>query len=40
MSYIRVKDDASGQAVNLFYQDWGQGKPIVLLHGWPLSHEM
>jgi pimeloyl-ACP methyl ester carboxylesterase len=21
----------------LFYKDWGQGKPIVLLHGWPLT---
>ena len=21
----------------LYYKDWGQGRPIVLLHGWPLS---
>jgi pimeloyl-ACP methyl ester carboxylesterase len=20
--------------------DYGQGKPIILIHGWPLSHEM
>ena len=24
----------------LFVQDWGKGKPIVLIHGWPLSHRM
>ena len=21
----------------LFYKDWGQGRPLVLLHGWPLT---
>ena len=21
----------------LYYKDWGQGKPVVLLHGWPLT---
>src|SRR5687768_4718386 len=21
----------------LFYKDWGQGDPVVLIHGWPLS---
>jgi pimeloyl-ACP methyl ester carboxylesterase len=26
--------------VNLYVQDWGKGKPIVLIHGWPLSHRM
>lgn len=24
--------------VNLFVQDWGKGKPIMFLHGWPYSH--
>jgi pimeloyl-ACP methyl ester carboxylesterase len=23
--------------VELYYKDWGAGKPVVLLHGWPLS---
>jgi len=27
-------------ALNLYYEDWGNGKPVVLIHGWPLSHEM
>lgn len=24
----------------MFYEDWGHGQPVVLIHGWPLSHEM
>lgn len=40
MSYIQTNDSRFGEPVNLFYQDWGQGKPVVLIHGWPLSHEM
>lgn len=40
MSYIKAGTDAAGNDVNLFYQDWGQGQPVVLIHGWPLSHEM
>jgi non-heme chloroperoxidase len=40
MSYIKTTDTRFGEPVNLFYQDWGTGKPVVLIHGWPLSHEM
>lgn len=32
---VRQDDD-----VILYTQDWGRGKPIVLLHGWPLSADM
>ena len=31
---------ASGEAVNIYYEDLGKGKPIVLIHGWPLSGSM
>ena len=24
----------------IFYQDFGTGPPVVLIHGWPLSHRM
>ena len=24
----------------LYYQDLGEGRPVVLIHGWPLSHRM
>ena len=26
--------------VDLFYHDWGSGKPVVLIHGWPLDADM
>jgi non-heme chloroperoxidase len=29
-----------GSGVNLHIRDWGEGIPIVFIHGWPLSHEM
>jgi len=25
--------------VSIFVQDWGKGKPIVFIHGWPLNHK-
>ena len=27
-------------ATEIYYQDLGQGQPVVLIHGWPLSHRM
>ena len=32
MPYATAKD-----GTRLFYKDWGQGRPVVLIHGWPLS---
>jgi non-heme chloroperoxidase len=26
--------------VSLFYNDWGTGRPVVLIHGWPLDGDM
>ncbi|MFA6264379.1 MAG: alpha/beta hydrolase [Pseudolabrys sp.] len=34
MSTITTKDD-----VDIFYKDWGHGRPIVFHHGWPLSSD-
>lgn len=28
---------ANGAAVDLYYEDQGTGRPVVLIHGWPLS---
>ena len=28
------------EKVKIFYQDIGSGKPVVLIHGWPLNYEM
>jgi non-heme chloroperoxidase len=40
MSYIKAGQDANGNPINLYYEDWGQGTPVVLIHGWPLDHQM
>lgn len=40
MSYIEVGKDATGNPVNIYYTDYGTGKPILLIHGWPLSGAM
>ncbi|GAB2545679.1 alpha/beta fold hydrolase [Spirosoma aerophilum] len=43
MSYIKAGTDAFGNDIKLFYQDLGNGNSsstVVLIHGWPLSHEM
>lgn len=40
MSYIKAGTDTSGEDIKLFYTDHGTGSPVVLIHGWPLSHEM
>jgi pimeloyl-ACP methyl ester carboxylesterase len=35
MPFIKAQDGTS-----LFYNDWGSGKPVVLIHGWPLNADM
>lgn len=40
MAYIKAGEDTAGNPVNIFYEDWGQGAPVVLIHGWPLDHTM
>ena len=40
MSMIQVNQASSGQPVELFYEDMGSGSPVILIHGWPLSHAM
>jgi len=36
MSYLAVGKENSG-TVDLYYEDHGAGRPVVLIHGWPLS---
>jgi len=40
MNFINTGETPTGQPIQLFYEEWGQGQPVVLIHGWPLSHEM
>lgn len=32
MNYVATKDKTK-----LYVKDWGSGRPVILLHGWPLS---
>lgn len=36
MPYIDVGTENSG-LISLHYEDYGSGRPVVLIHGWPLS---
>ncbi|NLZ30478.1 MAG: alpha/beta hydrolase, partial [Methanomicrobiales archaeon] len=36
MSYITVGKENSG-TIDLYYEDHGTGRPVILIHGWPLS---
>ena len=40
MNYIESSKDASGNPVRIYYNDYGKGKPVILIHGWPLSSAM
>ncbi|GJE61401.1 alpha/beta fold hydrolase [Methylobacterium trifolii] len=35
MAFIETQD-----GTRLFYKDWGSGRPVVLIHGWPLDADM
>lgn len=39
MNFINSKN-SDGTSVNLYYEDWGTGNPVVFIHGWPLDHQM
>lgn len=34
MGYITTQD-----GTQIFYKDWGSGRPVVLAHGWPLNSD-
>ena len=36
MAFVRVGEE-NGAPVELYYEDHGSGRPVVLIHGWPLS---
>lgn len=35
MSYVNVD-----KGIGIYVEDWGQGKPIVFIHGWPFDHRI
>lgn len=40
MGTIETKDKQNGQKVKIHYCDWGSGKPVILIHGWPSTSQM
>jgi len=39
MEFLKINKGAENE-VKIHYQDCGKGRPVLLIHGWPLSHEM
>jgi pimeloyl-ACP methyl ester carboxylesterase len=40
MTFIKSKSSPGADAIEIFYQEYGTGKPVIFIHGWPLNHEM
>ncbi len=40
MGYIKTSSKENSNAINLYYEDYGKGQPVILIHGWPLSSAM
>jgi pimeloyl-ACP methyl ester carboxylesterase len=38
--YLESGKDTAGNAIRIYYNDYGKGKPVILIHGWPLSSAM
>ena len=36
MAHLKVGEE-NGAPINVYYEDRGSGKPVVLIHGWPLD---
>lgn len=40
MFITKLKSSSNSDEVGIFYKDYGTGKPVIFIHGWPLNHEM
>ncbi|QNF32164.1 alpha/beta hydrolase [Adhaeribacter swui] len=40
MKFITNKNASTGEEIKIAYADYGSGRPVILIHGWPLSKEM
>jgi peroxiredoxin len=40
MTFVKDKSTDTKQLHGIFYQEYGTGKPVIFIHGWPLNHEM
>ncbi|MGE5942812.1 MAG: alpha/beta fold hydrolase [Flavobacteriales bacterium] len=34
-----ITSNSANQIVDLYFKDYGTGQPVILIHGWPLSHK-
>lgn len=35
-----LTNETDTQNIDIFFEDYGHGQPVILIHGWPLSHRM
>src|SRR5690606_16126845 len=40
MKFIQSKNLATQETINIAYNDYGTGKPVILIHGWPVNKHM
>lgn len=40
MAFIKTHSANNLDSINIFYQEYGTGIPVIFIHGWPLNHEM
>jgi pimeloyl-ACP methyl ester carboxylesterase len=40
MAFIKTKSGANLDSISIFYQEYGEGIPVIFIHGWPLNSEM
>ena len=40
MNYFATTSQEKTKSINLYYEDFGEGLPVLLIHGWPLSGQM
>ena len=34
-----ITNTKAKEQVDIFYEDYGSGQPVILIHGWPLSRK-
>ena len=34
-----ITNENTEEIVDIFYEDYGEGQPVILIHGWPLSRK-